>query len=58
MPYVAVLSPAFCFLLDRLSNTFFHFGFGFTLLIVNGLFTFIGMWLFRKPALTVPVVEN
>jgi Na+/proline symporter len=51
MPYVAVLSPAFCFLLDRLSNTFFHFGFGFTLLIVNGLFTFIGMWLFRKPAL-------
>jgi Na+/proline symporter len=51
MPYVAVLSPAFCFLLDRLSNTFFHFGFGFTLLIVNGLFTFLGMWILRKPAL-------
>lgn len=51
MPYVAVLSPAFCFWLDWLSNTFFHFGFGFTLLIVNGLFTFIGMWLLRKPAL-------
>jgi Na+/proline symporter len=51
MPYVAVLSPVFCFLLDRLSNTFFHFGFGFTLLIVNGLFTFMGMWILKKPAL-------
>ena len=51
MPYVAVVSPVFCFGLDWFSNTFFHFGFGFTLLIVNGLFTFIGMWLLRKPAL-------
>ncbi|MBB3188205.1 sodium:solute symporter [Microbacter margulisiae] len=51
MPFVAILSPAFCFLLDTLSNLFFHFGFGFTLLIVNGLFTFIGMWLLRKPAI-------
>lgn len=51
MPFVAVLSPAFCFLLDWLSNTFLHFGFGFTLLIVNGLFTFVGMWLLKKPSL-------
>ncbi|MGC9151567.1 MAG: sodium:solute symporter [Microbacter sp.] len=58
MPYVAVLSPLFCFLLDRLSQTFFHFGFGFTLLIVNGLFTFTGMWLLRQPALPVPVAEG
>ena len=52
MPLVAVLSPIFCFLLDSLSNEFFHFGFGFTLLIVNGLFTFMGMWILKKPALT------
>ncbi len=58
MPYVAVLSPAFCFLLDRLSNTFFHFGFGFTLLIVNGLFTFMGMWILKKPALTLNKVMD
>lgn len=53
MPVVAVLSPVFCFLLDWLSNHYFSFGFGFTLLIANGLFTFAGMWLLRKPALIV-----
>ena len=47
MPLVAVLSPVFCLALDTLSNHFFHFGFGFTLLIANGLFTFIGMWLLK-----------
>lgn len=58
MPYVAVLSPVFCFVLDRLSQTFFHFGFGFTLLIVNGLFTFTGMWLLRQPALLPKVADD
>lgn len=53
MPIVAILSPVFCFLLDWLSNHYFNFGFGFTLLIANGLFTFTGMWLLRKPALNV-----
>jgi len=48
MPVVAVASPLFCFLLDWIGKSFFHFGFGFTLLIFNGLFTFAGMWLFRE----------
>ena len=45
MPYVAVASPLLCLLLDWAGQKFLHFGFGFTLLIFNGLFTFIGMWL-------------
>jgi len=45
MPYVAIASPLFCLLLDWIGRTYLHFGFGFTLLIFNGLFTFVGMWL-------------
>lgn len=48
MPVVAVASPVLCFLLDWVGHRFFQFGFGFTLLIFNGLFSFLGMWLFRK----------
>lgn len=48
MPFVAILSPILCFVLDLIGKKFFNFGFGFTLLIFNGLFTFIGMFLFRK----------
>jgi Na+/proline symporter len=49
MPFVAVASPLFCLLLDWVAKSIFHFGFGFTLLIFNGLFTFVAMWLLRKP---------
>jgi Na+/pantothenate symporter len=48
MPFVAVLSPMLCFVLDWAFTRYLHFGFGFTLLIVNGLLTFAGMWLFRR----------
>ena len=48
MPFVAVLSPILCFVLDWAFTRYLHFGFGFTLLIVNGLFTFTGMMLFRR----------
>ncbi len=48
MPFVAILSPILCFVLDWVGKEFFGFGFGFTLLIVNGLLTFLGMFLFRK----------
>lgn len=53
IPLVAVMSPLLCFLLDWIGKDFFHFGFGFTLLIFNGLFTFAGMWLFRKKPLSM-----
>lgn len=47
MPYVAIASPILCYVLDYLGKELFGFGFGFTILIANGLFTFIGMYLFR-----------
>ena len=43
MPYVAIASPIICFLIQT-----FVFNFGFSLLIVNGLLVFTGMYLFRR----------
>ena len=53
MPVIAILSPMCCFLLDFLFQEYFNFGFGFTLLIVNGLLTFFGMWIFRKKQISI-----
>ena len=47
IPYVAVLSPVLCFVLNVLSENIFGYKFGYELLIINGFFTFAGMWAFR-----------
>ncbi len=47
MPFVAIGSPIICFLMDYAGKEFLGFGFGFTILIMNGLLTFLGMYLFR-----------
>lgn len=48
MPFVAIASPILCFILDYVGKEFLGFGFGFTILIVNGLLTFLGMYLLRE----------
>ena len=48
VPWVALSSPVLCFLLSEYSKTLlFGYVFGFELLIVNGLFTFIGLFVIR-----------
>jgi len=48
VPYVAVSSPVFCYLLSDFSVQLLNgYKFGFELLIINGLYTFIGLWLLR-----------
>ncbi len=47
MPYVAIGSPLICYLADLAGKEFLGFGFGFTILIMNGLLTFMGMYLLR-----------
>lgn len=48
VPLVAVLSPIICYILSDNSNAWFGYRFGFELLILNGLITFIGLLIFRK----------
>ncbi len=47
VPFVAIASPVICYLLNIFSEKWFGFKFGFELLILNGLITFIGLWLLK-----------
>lgn len=48
VPYIAVAAPVLCLIINFLGKKYFGFDLGFTLLIVNGLLTYLGMWLFSK----------
>lgn len=51
VPFVCIASPIICFFLDRFQKQLFgSFELGLELLIINGLITFIGLWLISKPA--------
>ena len=46
VPFIAILSPLLCYLLSSYSvKILWGYKFGFELLIINGLLTFIGLWL-------------
>lgn len=48
VPWVCVISPVLCFIIDSNSEQWFNgFKFGFFILIVNGLLTFLGLLLVR-----------
>ncbi|HOZ19360.1 MAG TPA: sodium:solute symporter [Bacteroidales bacterium] len=47
-PFLALAAPILCYLTDLAFKTWFNFGLGFTVLIVNGLLVFVGMWIFRE----------
>ncbi len=49
VPIIAIISPALCYLLSIFSESLLNgYKFGFELLIVNGLITFIGLYLVKK----------
>lgn len=49
VPFIAVVSPVICYFLSNYSVLIFNgYKFGYELLIVNGLITFLGLFLVRK----------
>lgn len=51
VPVVAIVSPIICYLLSEFSlKLFYGYKFGFELIIVNGLLTFVGLYFVRKRA--------
>lgn len=44
VPYIAVASPLLCFALDSLTTHAFGYRFGYELLMLNGLITFMGLY--------------
>lgn len=43
VPYICVASPFLCFAIDQAASYFWHYKFGYELLMLNGLFTFFGL---------------
>jgi hypothetical protein len=51
VPLIAVISPVLCYILSDHSVHWLNgYKFGFELLILNGIITFIGLFLIRKKA--------
>jgi len=49
-PAIAIFSPVACYFLSKYSEVLFNgYKFGFELLLLNGLLTFIGLYLFSAP---------
>ena len=46
VPYICVLSPLLCLAIDTLTYQLTGYRFGYELLMLNGLLTFCGLWLF------------
>lgn len=48
IPFIAVFSPVFCYILQYISQRWLGYSFGYELLLINGLLTFSGLWVFSK----------
>ena len=48
VPFVALLSPLLCGILDSLAPRLWGYTLGYELLLLNGAFTFIGLWAVSK----------
>jgi Na+/proline symporter len=48
VPYICLASPVICYLLDICVGQLSGYRFGYELLMLNGLLTFLGLWLSVK----------
>ena len=48
VPYIALFSPLICFTIDKITSTMTGYQFGYELLMLNGLLTFLGLCLLSK----------
>lgn len=48
VPYICVASPIICYLLDMIVGQLTDYRFGYELLMLNGVLTFLGLWLFKR----------
>jgi hypothetical protein len=45
VPYICIASPIICYGLNTAMQAFWDYRFGYELLMLNGLLTFLGLWL-------------
>ncbi len=54
VPLICCLMPIICYILDRNSQTWFDgYKFSYEILIVNGLFTFMGLWMISNKKIEI-----
>ena len=60
VPIIAMLAPLVTYILSSNSVEWFGYKFGFELLILNGILTFIGLWLSSlfKPKQNLQILDN
>ena len=51
IPYICVTSPLLCYALNTIALHFWNYHFGYELLMLNGLLTFVGLWLTKHKKL-------
>jgi Na+/proline symporter len=49
-PVICLASPFVCYAIDQMAQTFWGYRFGYELLMLNGLLTFLGLWLLSRSA--------
>jgi Na+/proline symporter len=54
VPIIAIASPLLCYGIDCLTSAEFGYHFGYELLMLNGMITFCGLWMFRDRTAGVP----
>lgn len=48
VPYLAIAAAVLCYVLDVIAQHLWHYHFGYELLLLNGLLTFVGLYVTRK----------
>ena len=48
VPYISIASPLLCYILDSMAQHVWDYHFGYELLMLNGLLTFVGLYFTRK----------
>jgi SSS family transporter len=59
VPFVCIIAPIICFFIDKFQKQLFgSFEVGLELLIINGLLTFIGLWMISHKQKNQPAMGN
>ncbi|VBB48304.1 Na+/solute symporter [uncultured Paludibacter sp.] len=48
VPYICIIAPVLCYLLNIYSKAHWNYSFGYELLMINGALTFAGLWISKK----------
>ena len=48
VPYICIASPLICYAINMIALHFWNYHFGYELLMLNGLLTFLGLWLTKQ----------